>query len=77
MTKLTRADALALLIEQPAALSSALTRLEQVLSQADASWQFGDNISYDDLALILAHCRATTDSVILHPVPLNTGSRSN
>lgn len=62
-----RARNLALLIEQPAALADALARLEVFISDRSSAYLLENfELSIEDLELIAAHSRATSDGVLLH-----------
>jgi len=61
-----KAVALALLIEQPLALSHALDRLEQWIEAQSADELCSEHGFISDLNLTLAHCRATSDMIVLH-----------
>ncbi|WP_142640235.1 hypothetical protein [Sphingomonas sp. IC081] len=72
------ASYLALLIEQPAALGDALGRIENFLSRENNLELFSKfNISRDDLELIIAHSRATSNSVIMHVMKPNASDVSH
>ena len=69
---------LALLIEQPAALGDALTKLENFLSvENNMEALSGFDISRFDLELIVAHSRATSKSVIMHVMKPNESDVSH